>query len=205
MEQNGLVSKKYWLFIGVGLAALLVVVALGYGSWWGAPKMETLKTIQNFSLDRIDGQKVQFDDTKGKVKLVSFIFTRCPDVCPVTTDYMSQMQKELQAKGLFGSEVLFYSISFDTENDTPEVLENYAKKFNADLANWYFLRGDEASMKKATNEFWFGAEKQANGIYIHTMKTYLVDKQNNLRKMYGMGSELDMQQVVKDIEQLTKE
>lgn len=205
MERHALVSKTYWVLLVVGLALLIGVVALGYGSWWGKPKMEVMKTVSNFTLQQVDGKKFSFDDTKGKVKLVSFIFTKCPDVCPPTTQVMKEMQDELKAKGLFGSKVELITVSFDDENDTPQVLRSYAERFGADFSGWHFLTGNKASIKKATEEFWFGVEKEPNGSFIHTMKTYLVDKDNNLRQIYGMATELDTKKVISDMEQLVKE
>ena len=71
---------------------------------------------------------------------MTFIYTSCPDVCPLLTDKMAQVQDELGPD--FGAEVAFVSITVDPEHDTPEVLKEYAETFDADLGGWGFLTGD---------------------------------------------------------------
>lgn len=167
--------------------------------------MPFVKHIEDFTLQNLDGKPIHFQELDGKVRLVSFIYTKCPDICPATTEVMAKLQEELKKKGLFGSEVALVSITFDPKTDTPPVLTHYANAFHADLSGWYFLRGEEAAISQVTNQFGIGVERLPDGQYLHTMRTFLVDKEKNVRKMYGMGAGMDINEIVSDMERLAKE
>ena len=82
------------------------------------------------------GRKISDADLADRVCIVSFIFTRCQLSCP----RISSVMKSLQAR-LEGSDVLLVSLSVDPEHDTPEVLSEYARRFEAEPDRWWFLTG----------------------------------------------------------------
>ena len=92
----------------------------------------------NIALTTQDGKTVRFYDDllKDKVVAINFIYTSCTEVCPLETANLVQVYKQLGERA--GRDVLFYSISIDPKNDTPEVLKAYAAKFGAP---WLFLTG----------------------------------------------------------------
>lgn len=94
-----------------------------------------------------DGKSYTFYDDliKGKTVVVNFIYTHCPDLCPLTTARMSQLQTSLGDK--LGRDVFFYSITVDPKRDTPEELKKFADAFGA-KNGWRFLTGDPESIKK---------------------------------------------------------
>jgi cytochrome oxidase Cu insertion factor (SCO1/SenC/PrrC family) len=94
----------------------------------------------NVPLVTHEGKKVRFFDDliKDKVVVINFIFTSCPDVCPLETARLREVQKILGDR--VGQEVFMYSISIDPEVDTPEVLKRYAQRFDAG-PGWLFLTG----------------------------------------------------------------
>lgn len=197
--------QKYWFVTLASVLILLIVATISYQFWWGATRLPFVKHIENFSLENLDGKPLEFKDLDGKVRLVSFIYTKCPDVCPATSNVLATVQEELKKEGLFGTKVSFLSITFDPQTDTAPVLNRYADAFHADRSGWYFLRGDEAYIKQVTDQFGIGVEKMPDGSYLHTMRTFLVDKDKNVRKMYGMGAGMDINEIVSDIERLAKE
>ena len=90
-----------------------------------------------------------YDDLiKGKIVVVNFIYTHCPDLCPLTTARMSQLQKTLGDK--LGRDVFFYSITVDPKRDTPAELKKFADAFGA-KSGWRFLTGDPDSIKKISH------------------------------------------------------
>lgn len=193
--------QRHWFSVAAAVLALLVVGVFGY-QYWQKSQIPVVKQMNDFTLDNIDGSTFTLSETNGKVRLVEFIFTHCPDICPATTFNMAKMQEQLKAKGLFGDKVAFVTITFDPERDTPEVLKAYADKFGADLRGWYFLRGDQAAVEKVTKDFGIAVLKQPDGSFAHTARMFLVDKDGNMRRMYGMASDMDMDNMLKDIEQL---
>jgi protein SCO1/2 len=103
---------------------------------WGA------SYFPNIPLTAHDGRKVRFFDDliKDKVVMINFIYTRCPDACPLETARLRQVQKLLGDR--VGKDVFMYSITIDPENDTQEVLRAYAEKFKIG-PGWLFLRGKD--------------------------------------------------------------
>lgn len=94
----------------------------------------------NIPLVTQDGVKVHFYDDllKGKIVAVNFIYTSCLFTCPLETARLAQVQRILGDR--LGKDIFFYSISIDPEHDTPEVLKEYAKEFDAG-PGWTFLTG----------------------------------------------------------------
>ena len=78
-----------------------------------------------FTLTSQDGKPVALADLRGKVVAVTFIYTGCPDFCPLLTQKMVDVQDALGAD--FGAKIAFVSITLDPEHDTPEVLKDYAQ------------------------------------------------------------------------------
>lgn len=96
----------------------------------------------NTSLTNQDGKVLKFYDDmiKGKVVAINFIFTSCPESCPLETAKLLEVYKELGDQ--VGRDVFFYSISVDPENDTPPVLKKYMQKFGVG-PGWNFLTGNK--------------------------------------------------------------
>lgn len=101
---------------------------------WGADY------FPNVSLVTHEGKTVRFFDDliRDKVVVISFIYTSCPDACPLETAKLTEVHGLLGDR--VGRDVFFYSISIDPETDTPEVLRAYAERFQVG-AGWQFLTG----------------------------------------------------------------
>lgn len=98
------------------------------------------RTYPNVPLINQDGETLHFYDDiiKGKVVTINFMFTSCPDSCPLETAKLREVQRQLGDHA--GKNVYMYSISIDPERDTPEALKAYMKKFNVG-PGWQFLTG----------------------------------------------------------------
>ena len=141
----------------------LLVIALGLLAWpplaqaheaKHAQHEERLPTIggaPDFTLTSQDGAPVTLAELRGKVVAVTFIYTSCPDICPMLTDKMARVQDELGPD--FGSKIDFLSITTDPERDTPAVLKEYAEALDADLAGWSFLTGKPAAVLDVAHRY----------------------------------------------------
>ncbi|MBV8129343.1 MAG: DUF420 domain-containing protein, partial [Planctomycetaceae bacterium] len=89
-----------------------------------------------FELVERSGRQISEADFADRVCIVSFIFTRCQLSCPRITSVMKSLQARLE-----GSDVLLVSLSVDPEHDTPQVLAEYARRFEAEPKRWWFLTG----------------------------------------------------------------
>lgn len=164
-------------------------------------EIPSLTEMGGFSLLNQNNQKVTEKSFAGKVWAASFMFTRCPSVCPRMMAYTRTLQKQAQKQGV---NLQFVSFSVDPENDTPDVLKQYAKKYEADLGSWSFLTGDFAEVKRTSVEgFRLSLEGTANpekadfGI-LHSSYLVLVDPELKIRGYYPTSDPTTRQRLLRD-------
>ena len=168
-----------------------------------AQRLPVLGEAPEFALTSQDGREVALEDLHGKVVAVAFIYTWCPDVCPMLTDRMARVQDALGP--LFGTDVAFVSITFDPKRDTPEVLKDYAEAFDADLDGWSFLTGEPEEIREVAQAFGVIALPAPDGEAIdHNLLTTLVDRDGVMRVQY-IGSRFDPLEFEHDLRDLVNE
>ena len=145
---------------------------------------------RNLSLPDINGQPRTLGDFKGKVTVVFFGYTQCPDVCPTTMAELAQVKKTL---GPDADKLQAVFVTIDPERDTPEILKSYMASFDP---SFVALRGTLAQTEAAAKEFKVYYAKvpgAADGSYTmdHTAGSYVIDAKGNLRlfERYGAGSD----------------
>ncbi len=156
---------------------------------------------RDFDLPDADGKRRRLADFKGRVVVVFFGFTQCPDVCPTTLLELSAVKKSL---GAAGDRVQGVFITVDPERDTPEVLKAYVSNFGADFVA---LRGTLEETKATAKSFKvFYAQvpgKTATSYTVdHTAGSYVFDAEGRVRLFtrYGSGADAlksDLQQLLK--------
>ncbi len=102
-------------------------------------------TLPNVQMIRQDGKKVQFLDeiNDGRIVVVSFIYTSCSAICPMTSQTIYRLQGKLGAEI---EKVHLVSISIDPEHDTPKQLAAYAEKVHAGKFWQHYTGTEEASI-----------------------------------------------------------
>ncbi len=100
--------------------------------------------VPQFSLRDQTGATVTRDSLTKKVWVVDFIFTSCPDVCPLLTEQLAGVKKRLPDD----PRLVYVSFSVDPEHDTPEKLREFAAHHGATAANWRFLTGGLDDVKR---------------------------------------------------------
>lgn len=110
------------------------------GARWGADYFPNVELVSH------ENRTLRFFDDliRDKVVVVNFIYTSCPDACPLETAKLVEVQDLLGER--VGKDVFLYSISIDPERDTPEVLREYAERFQVG-PGWLFLTGDAADVR----------------------------------------------------------
>lgn len=149
-----------------------------------------------FTLTSQDGAPVSLASLRGKVVAVTFIYTTCPDVCPLLTQKMARVQDELGPS--FGSKVHFVSITVDPERDTPAVLKGYAQNYGARLDGWNFLTGSPTAIRDVTRRYGVFVAKQEDGSVDHTALTSIVDGDGEMRVQY-LGARFDPEEFRRDL------
>src|SRR5919106_6159056 len=165
-------------------------------------RLPTIGAAPDFALTSQDGAEVTLASLRGKVVAVAFIYTFCPDICPMLTDKMARVQDELGAD--FGTDVAFVSITVDPERDTPEVLSDYAAAFDADLAGWSFLTGAPAAVREVAQKYGVAVAPGPDGQVDHTLLTTLVDRHGIMRVQY-LGYRFDPEEFRHDLLDLVNE
>ncbi|WP_182301106.1 SCO family protein [Cohnella cholangitidis] len=198
---------KSYLFPSVLFVFVLgLAVYFVYRSLSSESALPIVKAAPDFVLQNIDNTLMTASVNKGKVVLMEFMFTSCPDICPLTTYKMVQLQEQLKQKNMFGNQVRFVAVTFDPERDTPEVLRDYAQRMNMDSSGWYILRGEEEQTKKIAAEYGIMVQNLGDGQFVHTVTSLnLIDSEQRIRKVYAMGEEMNSEEIMKDIESLLAE
>jgi len=189
-------TEKPWLRrYGFSLVVLCLCLVMGYFIFQQQNKEDELPVQgqgTEFSYADMNGETVSLSGTNGKARLLYFFFANCPDVCPPTTFIMSQVQDELKEDGLFGKDVQFLSVTIDPERDTPEVLQEYADRFDADPEGWKFLRGDEQETAKLAEKYQILVTKDKEGNFGHMNLIVLLDRDGNIRDWISANDYIDM-------------
>ena len=124
------------------------------------------------------GRQRQLEDFRGKVVVVFFGFTHCPDVCPTT---LADVSAVIKALGQDGEKVQVLFVTVDPERDTKEVLSKYVTAFDPRFLGLY---GDAAATQRAAKEFKVYYEKRKTGDNYsvdHSGQSYVLDGQGRLR------------------------
>src|SRR5262249_5367104 len=131
------------------LAAVMTSLCLALAISAPASHLAVLRPAPDFALRTQDEKPLRLADLRGKVVLVSFIFTTCNGSCPATTARMSAVAAELERRGLLrGDGVRLVSITLDPERDTPAALRSYRALYDIEGERWQFLTGPAAEVKK---------------------------------------------------------
>ncbi len=194
-----------WFLVALLTAATLLVVL---GVMFTRPYTLRGSVIENPSpapdivLASGSGQEFRLSEQRGRITLIFFGFTHCPDVCPATLGEMKQLIERLGEKA---GEINFVFITVDPQRDTPDVVGRYTALFSPDIIG---LTGSEGQLQTVWDAYGVYREIQDTGSegnyqVAHSARTYLVDKHGNLRLTYAFGTPVaDMEQ---DLRHLLKE
>jgi protein SCO1/2 len=148
-------------------------------------------TLPELALRRVDGTPFSTADLQGKLALVYFGYTRCPDICPLTLVCVAQSRRLLAANG---RSIDAYFITVDPERDTPARLREYLANFDPPVVG---LTGTDAELAAGRQAFGVVAEKRslpgsaADYTVDHTSLIFLVDgrgAQPRVRLVYPQGA-----------------
>lgn len=203
-----------WILLGgilgfVAIAAVLTLVPRKYQ--FKGTVFDPSVPAADFSLIQHGGEAFQMADQVGKVVMIFFGYTHCPDVCPVTLNDFRRVEESL---GEDAEEVQMVMVTVDPGRDTPEVVSDYVSRFGS---NFIGLSGTE----KELNEIWKGyfvyraldkpvgeseeetLDEPGNYLVDHTARVYVIDRAGHLRLSFpfGFGAEA----MLADIRQLLRE
>lgn len=163
--------------------------------------------IPPFTLVDERGQPFSDEAMAGKISIVSFIFTRCDTICPVTAMKLQRIQEKTFDRG---REIKLVSFSVDPTYDTPERLDAFAKKYRADPERWRFVTGDhDAVYKLVEGAFMISMMRlpdKPSGVPDISHQGYfiLVDKALHIRGLYDSDDIQRLDEMMSDARYLAR-
>jgi protein SCO1/2 len=243
MMRRFLRSKRVWLW---GIVALHLAAVSAVGTWMALGTrgiglfhllsagdrspgtLETLGTygeVPDFALTERSGRPVDRADLLGKVWLATFIYTQCPETCPLQSARVARLQTEFTAE----PDLVLVSITVDPERDTPAALAAYAERYGADPIRWWFLTGEKRAIYRLAKEgFRLGvvdpddpaqtggilrwlepapafATHGSKGLVMHSSRFVLVDRQARIRAYHLPDDDASLGRLRRNLRTLLRE
>lgn len=197
-------SLRNLILAGIGVTLGLVLVAaivLARPYTYRGSLIDPAVPAADFTLTSGSGEPFHLGDQRGKVVLLFFGYTTCPDVCPATLGEMKQVVARL-GKQAEGVQVVF--ITVDPQRDTPQKIGQYAAAFDPTFVG---LSGSEAELTPVWASYGVyraivETTSAAGYLVDHSARTYLVDPAGNLRLTYTFGTPVD--EILSDVRYVLK-
>ncbi len=185
---------------GVIAGAMLVLATLPVRASQEMTDLPDLGPAADFTLTDETGRSVNRSAFDGSVVLVSFIFTRCTDVCPLLSSTLADIADDLAAEG---RDFHFLTVTVDPRNDTPQVLKDYAENIGYDPTRWSFLTGATRDVVTVARDYGVFMTADPDSTIEHSLVTTLVDRQGRMRVQY-LGENFDTSELLADLRALTE-
>ncbi len=187
---------------GAASFSILLAACIGEKPQFKAIDITGADYARDFQLTDHNGQARSIKDFKGKVVVVFFGFTQCPDVCPTSMAELAEVKKML---GKDGDRLQGLFVSVDPERDTPQVLKAYMANFDPTFLALSAPPDKLAEMAKDFKVYYKKVEGKTPGSYTmdHSAGSYVYDTQGNVRlyTRYGSGAPA----LASDVQQLLKQ
>ncbi|HLO46770.1 MAG TPA: SCO family protein [Leadbetterella sp.] len=162
-----------------------------------------------FSLTSQDSLEVRYKS--GGISVISFFFSRCGTVCPITNKNLLRVAETFKTNDL----VRLYSLTVDPVYDKPNILKKYAQELGSTYSNWNFLTGDKRYIYDlAINGFKLPVSDASDydknivdidQTFIHSDKLLLIDREGHIRGIYEGTNKSDIERLVVEIKVLLKD
>jgi protein SCO1 len=173
----------------------VVTVSGGSGAFAGA-ELSPPRPAPDFTLRDQAGNEVSMADQRGKLVLLTFLYTHCPDICPLITQNLND---GLRMLGADRDKVRVLAVSVDPEGDTPKSVHAYAKQHHL-LPEFHYLTGSRAELTGVWKKYGVAAVASDPELVDHTAYTMLVDETGKGRVIYD--SQVKAKDVVHDVRTL---
>ena len=178
------------MILGLGALVMAACDPSGQRASFKAVDITGADYASGFDLTDADGQRRRLTDFAGKVTVVFFGFTHCPDVCPTTLLELAAVKKAL---GADGERVQGVFITVDPDRDTPPLLKAYVDNFGAGFVALRGTADETRAVAKSFKVFYAKVPGSTESSYSmdHTVGSYIFDAQGKIRLFtrYGTGAE----------------
>ena len=181
----------------------------------GTYELPIIKSAADGALLDAAGKPVNLRDlTRGRITVLSFIYTRCasPRACPMATGVLMDLHELSAEHRELADNLRLVSMSFDPEHDTPERMREYSAlgSDNRKAAPWHFVTArSETELRPVLAAYGQAVDRKANpadptGPLNHTLRVYLIDRDGRIRNIYSSGT-LDVRLILADVRTLLLE
>jgi protein SCO1/2 len=169
------------------------------------PRLKEGDELPDYHFTNELGKVVSTAQLKGRAFAFTFFFTRCPypTFCPFLSNSFQEAQKKLLAMTNGPTNWTLLSISFDTENDSPAALKDYAARYNYDPAHWSFLTGDLSDITAIGDQVGEVFGRDPSGGINHNLRTVVVDTQGRITSII-IGNTWTVDELVEEIVKAAK-
>jgi protein SCO1/2 len=170
-----------FVILAMGLATAMLLGACGNNQQhWKTNRIAGVMPNLKFTLTNAEGDTVHADDYRGKIKLLYFGYTHCPDICPLTLSTVGRALKQL---GDEANTVRVLFVSVDPERDSPKALKNYAHAFGPQFVG---LTGTQKQLKALAKRYrvsYSYGTPDANGDYTvnHSAAIFVFDRNGKVQ------------------------
>ena len=182
--------RRHVMILGLGALVMAACDPSGQRASFKAVDITGADYASGFDLTDADGQRRRLTDFAGKVTVVFFGFTHCPDVCPTTLLELAAVKKAL---GADGERVQGVFITVDPDRDTPPLLKAYVDNFGAGFVALRGTADETRAVAKSFKVFYAKVPGSTESSYSmdHTVGSYIFDAQGKIRLFtrYGTGAE----------------
>lgn len=140
-----------------------------------------------FSLTDQNGRRTALTDFRGRVVIVTFLFTNCTDVCPVLPQMLARVDQLLSEEER--RKLAYVGISIDPRRDTPERLREFIKSHGLDASRWTLLTGSVKELTQAANDYGVVVRPDPRLDFVHNTVFVLIDGKGRLRtEFHGLAT-----------------
>jgi protein SCO1 len=183
----------------VPFSSLLLVAALALSGCSSKPPLTVYGAVTDFVLtDQSGAEFSSAAKLKDKVWIADFIYTNCPGPCPRMSSQMHQVETEFTGN----DGIRFVSITVDPDRDTPPVLAEYAKHFEADTAKWFFLTGSREKLQDLSRRVFMLGDVDSS--LEHSTRFALIDEKFRIRGYYVSSDKEAIPNLIADAKRLLK-
>ena len=181
--------------VAIGMGLLLVMASMAPLSAHSLKSLENQlhkrekyfqpldKKAPDFTLQDADGRTVGSADLRGKVVVLHFIYTNCPDVCPLHAERIAEIQDMVNQTPM-RELVQFITITSDPIRDTPDVMRKYGVDHGLDPVNWTFLTSGPRRLtatRELVEQFGHKFTETDGGYQVHSVVTHVIDLEGRWR------------------------
>jgi protein SCO1 len=202
VEENKNSKKGFWYMPLAYIPVILLIAGLLVWKRFAPQPLPVFATVPPFHFTAENGKAFDSGELAGRVWVADFFYSTCHTSCPIQTADMGGLQKEWKDRSDFN----LVSFTLDPKDDTAPVLAKYARDYQADVRQWFFLTGDRKDLYDLAEKGFKVTAREDNSSavpgFIHSTRLILVDRKGRIRGYYNVLQDSEVKQLGRDLKRL---